>query len=159
LDEQYYGWIYSGDDAFYGELDQTPLKLTLQSGSYFLVVEGTNGYKEVAIGIETPTGYSCRKETNQFPIKRKLDVEIEKKHNLTGTISYPNPASQQLSFNLDQDAKATVYFINSNGVTLKVIKLTAATGSSDVSDLPNGLYIVKIVQGENIKYEKVVIER
>lgn len=157
-----YGWVWvdpGGDESGYsviGELDGIPFRPMLQPGVYFLVAEAPAN-NVIYVSIDTPSGYSCRKETNQFPVKRKADAESN--DNLAGTISYPNPASQYLSFKLDQDAKATVYFINSNGVVLKSTSIFRNAERSDISDLPNGLYLVKIVQGDTIKYEKIVVER
>ncbi len=157
-----YGWVWvdpGGDESGYsviGELDGIPFRPMLQPGVYFLVAEAPAN-NVIYVSIDTPSGYSCRKETNQFPVKRKADAESN--DNLAGTISYPNPASQYLSFKLDQDAKATVYFINSYGVVLKSTSIFRNAERSDISDLPNGLYLVKIVQGDTIKYEKIVVER
>lgn len=165
IDEQYYGWINLGnsgnDDFSYVPLDGTPLKLTLQPGSYFLVVEGTNGYKKVAIGIETPSGYSCRRASNHSPTKTKKETETKNKDQskLTRVAVYPNPANQFVSFNIGQDATALVYIVNTNGITVKETIIAGTSPTLNISELPVGLYLIKIVQGNKIQSEKILIER
>jgi len=161
--EEYYGWIDAGYDHteyFFGELDGTPFKLTLQPGSYFLVSE-TQANQTFFVFIDTPTGYSCRKETFQPPTKLKSDGQNKLTDNPNRSITYPNPARDHVSFQLSQNLATKAYFISSAGIVCKEVAITEPTTAFTVNikDLAAGLYFIRIVQGENVYSEKLVVEK
>ena len=177
IDEQYYSWVDSGDEAGSYMLvltDGTPLKPTLQPGTYYVVAEGTNGNGSFAVGIETPSGYGCRRAQpifkssyhggTQSSNSTKVDTvdtafSSENADNDLLTIGiYPNPAKDQVLFSLKHDEPATVHFLTVNGMDVKQAIIAGKSTTVIFNDLPSGLYLLKIVQGNRISHKKLMIE-
>lgn len=175
VDEQYYSWVDSGDDAGTYILiltDGTPLKPTLQAGTYYLVVEGTSVNVPFGVTIETPAGYSCRKAPQQT--KESLhggtqpaatasvettSVLTESETEVLEATLYPNPVKDLVTLTFKQDAPATVHFMTSSGMSVKQTTTEGISPTINVSDLPTGLYLLKIIQGYTIYRKKLLIEK
>jgi len=78
---------------------------------------------------------------------------------VTGSIFYPNPVNQFISFNLEGDAEALIQIVDMNGVVVNEGFITKHSQKIDVSDLLSGLYLARIVQGKRVRSEKVLIQR
>jgi Secretion system C-terminal sorting domain len=165
LSEELYGWLDSGDDAgthYWGELDGTPFRVTLQPGTYFLVAEAQSN-QNIGVQIDTPSGYSCRKKFGSqqtSPIIETIN-ENEFDNKKTDFEIYPNPASDYISVHVaTDDLPVVVSLINSNGVS---VKKTAHTNQEtlllDVREIPSGLYTIKITQGTKSRSERIIIMR
>jgi hypothetical protein len=72
---------------------------------------------------------------------------------------YPNPASHYVSLNLQQDGPAVIHVVNTNGITVKETIIAEKSAELNISDLPAGLYLVKIIQQNKVRREKMLIER
>jgi hypothetical protein len=70
-------------------------------------------------------------------------------------IIYPNPASKQLNINVSQNEIDEVSIYNLLGQTVITVK---NNNSIDISGLPNGIYIVRVTQGQNKNTQKFVKE-
>ncbi|AYB34710.1 T9SS type A sorting domain-containing protein [Chryseolinea soli] len=175
VDEQYYSWVDSGDDAGTYVLvltDGTPLKPTLAAGTYYLVVEGSNGNLPFGVVIETPTGYSCRKATQQtkeslhggtqpatVASAETAGTLIEPETEESDATVYPNPVKDLVTLSFKQDGPATVHFMTSSGMSVKQATTEGKSPTINVSDLPTGLYLLKIVQGYSVYRKKLLIEK
>ncbi|MDD2385654.1 MAG: T9SS type A sorting domain-containing protein [Bacteroidales bacterium] len=69
---------------------------------------------------------------------------------------YPNPAKNQISVSAGKDAELKIY--NCLGSLLRVVNLENHN-SLDISNLANGIYIFRIMDGEKSIDKKVVINR
>ncbi|MCX6244572.1 MAG: T9SS type A sorting domain-containing protein [Bacteroidetes bacterium] len=81
-----------------------------------------------------------------------------------GVNIYPNPASDQITVEFssgNHSGPATVYLLNNQGRHLKsfVIPENSLKSRMDVSDIPAGFYLLRIVTGENVVTTKVVVGR
>jgi len=56
---------------------------------------------------------------------------------------YPNPASEYITFNINQNQITKVQIFNSMGILFKEFSITQST-QLDISDLPKGLYFVRL---------------
>ncbi|MAT55106.1 MAG: hypothetical protein CMN32_11545 [Saprospirales bacterium] len=61
---------------------------------------------------------------------------------------YPNPATEFISIDNTQDVKE-LYILNLVGRKLKVIENVEQDVQYDISDLPNGMYLVQIISHKN----------
>jgi len=65
-----------------------------------------------------------------------------------GLIVYPNPASNMLHFKWEHNNTINVYIINTVGVTVRTANMQRALPSLDISELPDGIYFLKIKDGD-----------
>lgn len=61
---------------------------------------------------------------------------------------YPNPATSFISIDNAQDVKE-LYILNLVGRKLKIIENVEQDVQYDISDLPNGMYLVQIIDHKN----------
>jgi hypothetical protein len=69
---------------------------------------------------------------------------------------YPNP--NKGLFNLKHNENSTLYVIDTNGVTVHTQKIIEGENNINVSNLSQGLYIIKLENEIGIFYKKFVIE-
>jgi DNA-binding beta-propeller fold protein YncE len=75
---------------------------------------------------------------------------------------YPNPASQFIVvYNYSMENTRTASLYNMNGTLVQQKQLQQSASRMDVSNLPAGLYILKITDAKrtNIRTEKIIINR
>ena len=73
---------------------------------------------------------------------------------------YPNPASQFIVvYNYSMENTRTASLYNMNGTLMQQQRLQQSASRMDVSNLPAGLYILKITDAKktNIRTEKIII--
>jgi hypothetical protein len=153
MDEQLYSWVDSGDDAGTYILvlnDGTPLKPTLQPGTYYVVAEGYPGNSPFAVGIETPAGYSCREATHNTA----YDVEGEE---YLGATAFPNPATGDVTLSLAKGDPAIVHFVSATGVNVKQVSTAGKSTVININDVPAGLYLLRIFQGNTVRQTKLIV--
>ncbi|MEJ7643022.1 MAG: T9SS type A sorting domain-containing protein [Chryseolinea sp.] len=173
LDQQYYDYMDSGDDAgtrVWGPVDGTYLTPTLQPGIYYLVAEGTDRNVRISVGIQTPAGYSCRKAVPVIkgsPASDSIVIADEEIENIEPRRSspdvvkgeiFPNPASSYVSVSMRADFQGVVQILNSNGTKVKET-FTDQSKGIDITDLPVGLYMVKIIQDGKMRVERLLVRR
>ena len=83
-----------------------------------------------------------------------------------GVISvYPNPASRILHLDYQMGAAGSfeAKLITLQGITVQKIEIYSNEGLNkatlDIRNLPNGVYMLKMTQGEQTQMRKVVINR
>jgi hypothetical protein len=70
---------------------------------------------------------------------------------------YPNPFNSTLLISLTNEVEEAEITIQSlNGTTVLSTISTQKTNTLDLSDLNDGVYIVRVVQGNNVRNIKVV---
>ncbi|MBM77384.1 MAG: hypothetical protein CL846_02775 [Crocinitomicaceae bacterium] len=100
-----------------------------------------------AFGMNTPD-FFCMDNVGNYPLSISENNDIAIK-------AYPNPTKDYISFNNIADINEyKVSIIDFYGK--EVISNLVNPKSVDVSILPSGQYIIKIVSGDKIKYDKVI---
>ncbi|MBL7932138.1 MAG: T9SS type A sorting domain-containing protein [Bacteroidia bacterium] len=66
---------------------------------------------------------------------------------------YPNPTSDNLS--ITNQGEAVVYIYSVSGALVKRTRISG-NGQLDISELPNGLYVLKLDSGEKTKITRIV---
>jgi len=129
--------------------DPTSFTVSLQPGTYYVVVEGTYQNEVLGIFIKLP---GCRIATAS---EGELNVSAE---NSSDVDLFPNPAKNDVTFNLQQESPATVHFMNSSGINVKQATIGENSTTVNTSDLSPGLYVLKIIQGKTVHTKKLRIE-
>ncbi|MBI3501018.1 MAG: T9SS type A sorting domain-containing protein [Bacteroidetes bacterium] len=72
---------------------------------------------------------------------------------------YPNPASQiiNLHSNISNSENATLNIYNLLGISIKAMFVHRANNEINISDIPNGIYIIKVETSNNLYSQKLVI--
>ena len=100
-----------------------------------------------AFGMNTPD-FFCMDNVGSYPLSSTIADDISIK-------AYPNPVKDFISFNnLEDINEYKVSIIDFYGK--EVISNLANPRTVDLSILPSGQYILKIVSGDKIKYDKVI---
>ena len=69
---------------------------------------------------------------------------------------YPNPAKEQVTLqNIEQGKAYKITLLNSLG---QIVRTVNNTPSLDIRDVPQGMYVVQIQQGDNTTTKKLIIE-
>jgi len=98
-------------------------------------------------GMNTPA-YFCIDNVGNYP----LSIDDG---NISAISAYPNPVKDFISFNNVEDINEyKVSIIDFYGK--EVISNLVNPRTVDLSNLPSGQYIIKIVYGDKIKYDKVI---
>ena len=109
-------------------------------------------------------------QCNQFNIASTSTVnriaEADESNAISGNV-YPNPTTGQFTLRLAnmKSPKVTVQIFSETGVQVaqKTVNLTGRTASLtipfDLSNKPAGLYFVKVLSGEGIQTQKIIITR
>ena len=156
------GWVMSG------QFDLTEPYIYADS-SYIAGIEfswntGTN----VKIGVDTTNYHNFSAEAkariggtwtplNFVPLIQIIcDPEgIDEHHNPTHAVIYPNPASNELFLDNTRDAKIELYDLTGK-LVLKDNSI-AASRKIDISSLHSGIFILKIINKDNMECRKVVV--
>jgi len=136
--------------------DPISFTTTLQPGTYYVVVEGRYSNSVLGIFVTLPGCRMAAEEggTLNPPIAKETTTTDE-----TSEISmYPNPAKNDVKLLLQQDGPARVQFINSSGITVKQILTDGQSTNINTTDLPSGMYLLKITQGNSVSSGKLLIE-
>ncbi len=72
---------------------------------------------------------------------------------------YPNPASSSLKLNVPVRNDYDVKIVDINGKIIKNIKCSQSNIVIDVSDIPQGIYIIQIFTSYDVYQDKIVIKR
>ena len=74
---------------------------------------------------------------------------------------WPNPASSQLNINFDNSysGSSTVEMYDVQGRKVSENSISGANGSINIEQLTNGVYIVKVTQGEKIQTKKIIVNK
>ena len=117
---------------------------------------------ELCINVSYVVIGGVKDEVNSMPacavFTAQSTTSISKIDNLKGVMIYPNPVRDNLKIdNLEENIIIDIYSIAGQ----KVHTVSSAMGSTeiDMSKLSNGIYIVKMQSGKNIRTEKIQVLR
>ena len=114
----------SGEIKTYEYADQSP-------------VMGLNYYRLKMIDTDGTFGYS-----------KILPLEFRSDKNL---LIYPNPVSNKVTVQFDSKLKAGIRLLNAAGQIVKIKTTSGLSAELDVSDLPDGLYVIEISPENGMK--------
>jgi hypothetical protein len=117
-----------------------------------LLIDGEHTYKAGVKAVFT-TGESLV-ITKSFVYNRSVSVADESFDNLK---LYPNPASDAII--IEGADKVTIQLFNATGRMLKIIDTYSDVTSINVSDLANGIYILKIDNGNSVVTRNLIINK
>lgn len=83
-----------------------------------------------------------------------VDVEEQEAMNMS---IYPNPVVDQVNITVEDFSNATLEIYNLLGEVVKSTQLSSQNTQVDVSNLTNGTYIVRVVNGQKVATKKVII--
>jgi hypothetical protein len=70
---------------------------------------------------------------------------------------YPNPSNNQISMNMDFENQKSIKIYNENGTSLINLETSEKRINVSTANLPNGVYIVQIRQGDQIINKKLIV--
>lgn len=71
---------------------------------------------------------------------------------------FPNPVQSQLFINSEQGVQTEVFLFNASGSLLQATVLQSGNGTLNVSNLPTGMYYLKVQQGSQTYTHKIAKE-
>lgn len=74
-------------------------------------------------------------------------------------ILYPNPAKDKLNLKWNNSNNISVIIYNSIGQELSTVFLSKQNETIDITNLQNGLYFLKIMNGSKVGINKLVVEK
>lgn len=121
-------------------------------------VEDVNGNKKKV--LQPVVVYGAKTCTNASAARQVPVAEVK-----TGSATvYPNPTTGKFTVTLNnaKASKGSVSILSVSGKTIsaKAVELTAGTQvlQFDISANPPGMYLVKVVSGEEVRMEKVILQ-
>ncbi|HOY31127.1 MAG TPA: T9SS type A sorting domain-containing protein [Bacteroidales bacterium] len=70
---------------------------------------------------------------------------------------YPNPASDFLNINFTSETQGKLFLYDINGKAIREQVLDPGFRRMDISDIPKGMYIIKILSDKDVYTEKITI--
>lgn len=135
----------------------------MKSGSFLTVGDASSiVYQEIGATITGTPSYIYSCTVVAFPASPACSPTSinEKTYSVDLTSFYPNPAKDNLT--VVNDNNAVLHAVVMNVLGQKVKSLTVENGSKnlDVSDLPEGLYYLSVLQNEDvISTKKLIISK
>ncbi len=126
----FYGWFYMGDASF----------TNLNTNETLLSVDGSESFSTKTINF-------CIEGTTESTIETATAMSV-----------FPNPTSGMLNVTSNEEIDSIEIF-NSVGTTVVSNNVAGNSSAIDMSNLPNGMYFVRVSTLNGIETVKVVLER
>lgn len=153
--------------------------LSEKDNDYFEIERSTDGINFVTIGFVQGAGNSTEKLAYSFAdnaperglvyyrlsqvdydgTRSFADRLISVVYTTDGNISLtvvPNPTRGQFSVRITGATDGIAKLLTQSGKQIRIVDIRNITESIDISDLPNGIYILQYQSGENVVHERVV---
>ncbi len=153
--------------------------LSEKDNDFFEIERSTDGINFVTIGFVQGAGNSTEKLAYSFAdnaperglvyyrlsqvdydgTRSFADRLISVVYTTDGNISLtvvPNPTRGQFSVRITGAADGIAKLLTQSGKQIRIVDIRNITESIDISDLPNGIYILQYQSGENVVHERVV---
>lgn len=139
---------------------------SLQPGIYYVLSESTASYLtylQMNIYIGGPSCRMASTKSKGSPPSHDLSftktIDPQPGNSSASLISiYPNPASQDIFLNLVNDGPAVIQVIDARGIAVKELVIQKSQ-TLNISDLPGGLYVVKINERNKWHSERLLVEK
>ena len=153
--------------------------LSEKDNDYFEIERSTDGENFVTLGHVAGAGNSTAKINYSFadnePVQGRAYYRLSQV-DYDGTRSYadrlvsvaytagsdisltivPNPTRGQFNVRITGATDGIAQLLTQSGRLMRVVEIYSSDESIDISDLPNGIYILQYQTGENVVYERVV---
>jgi hypothetical protein len=129
----------------------------MPNSSYYIEsIGGSNGLCEPIVSFEWDGGFFCVKENsiNLWGDDCEFWFVDVSKNDLHDVNIYPNPASTNIT--IETSSHGRVSILNLSGQKLLHLGITEPKARIDISSLPNGVYIVKLVGEKGVQVSKFV---
>ena len=153
--------------------------LSEKDNDYFEIERSVDGINFVTIGFVQGAGNSTEKLAYSFAdnaperglvyyrlsqvdydgTRSFADRLISVVYTTDGNISLtvvPNPTRGQFSVRITGATDGIAKLLTQSGKQIRIVDIRNITESIDISDLPNGIYILQYQSGENVVHERVV---
>lgn len=94
-----------------------------------------------------------------FNIEAKEDVEETIIPNENGIGVFPNPATSEMTIKIDSQTSATVEVYNMIGAKVMSFNGVVSAVTANVSNLGNGMYMIKVIENGNVRTSSFTIAR
>ena len=135
------------------------------AGTYHVRVYGYGGATSATSAYTsrvTTSGSTLRREIQNSNVENE-EQEVAATENVWKV--YPNPANDELHLDIssDMNTDGNIYLMNMNGQMVQSMEVAFLEGLNtfqlNVSMMPTGIYMVKVVSGKNILNQKIQISR
>ena len=155
------------------------ITLSEKDNDYFEIERSTDGENFVTLGRADGAGNSTIRLDYSFadnePVQGRAYYRLSQV-DYDGTRSYadrlvsvaytagsdicltivPNPTRGQFNVLVTGAADGVVKLLTQSGKLIRIVDIQNVTESIDISDLPNGIYILQYQSGENVVHERIV---
>ncbi|MDT3739295.1 MAG: T9SS type A sorting domain-containing protein [Candidatus Kapabacteria bacterium] len=144
------GWIYKANEANEYKISLSKLGVTgntnQKMGVLFSFLDWSSGYE-----ITFPEGgiNNCTNPESWADITFSFSTGIEEKHNSVDIISSINYYNDMLFIKLNDNLNTGIEILNIHGQIMQSMNFQTTSVEIDVSNLPRGVYFVKIKTGLN----------
>ena len=147
------------------------IRANVPTGNYqWLICDTTGGYQPIdgssgqtfrafrsaSYAVAVDQGGGCRDTSACFSIQ---NVGLEDRTQQSGLSVYPNPANDELRIEISRDAeRLELLTITGRQVRDRQVFSQQGVQTLDVADLAEGVYMIKLYDGDGIRTQKVVIQ-
>ena len=166
--------LTQGNNRFVVMVNKNPPPVAIQSSNGVLTIEYTTNIQwyfndELLSGATNPTlvpdksgTYSVVVQDDGCELRGFIELVITEvvKSWPHGLHVYPNPVTNEVFISTDSKSVESVTLMNALGETVGkiplILKEGRQTGNFDMSEKATGLYLLKIIEGENIYLKKLI---
>lgn len=150
------GYRYANAKRFQNVGSGTAFWSTTESNggaSYFTIFGGNPTIEE---GCSTSTCYYTKSLGSSVRCLKDTPTGITTENEIEKPLVYPNPATNSLHIISNDHSNVSVNIFNLQGK--QILFSPIISGTIDISSLPKGVYLVKVISGENSAITKLIKE-
>lgn len=132
---------------------------SLSAGIYYLVNEPQGwAMANIDIYVFPPNGSSSGRLSDQASLRNKQTTRPIELTKPSSGLVYPNPADYYLSIHSDGMEDFEIQIQDKDGITVVENTTINSSKNINVSSLSPGIYYVRVIQGQTIRWERLVIQ-
>ena len=117
------------------------------------------GNHKIYVRVCDSDGYWSNRVVVTYKIVKSDDPVAVDAHTLTQVSIYPNPTSDILNISLkNAEEIETADMYDMTGKKVKSLELVSGTNQVSITDLPKGMYIVRMQTSDAVMTEKVMLK-
>jgi hypothetical protein len=121
------------------------------TGTLNVYVTPTAASPANTVALATEQGTVATQSADSTSTATGIDVNVA---SVSVLKVFPNPTSGEFSIEVDEDGEFTLF--NISGRIIRTSPISAGRTQMNISDLPTGIYIVKITRGEKIQTSRII---